>query len=81
MVAFIGLSYFDQTLTQLYVLLAMIATATAPFWKGTADLQPAREARSTPAKAQRPEVAGLSARSLSGQRWQPSNKARGQEKY
>ena len=57
MVAFIGLSYFDQTLTQLYVLFAMIATVSAPFWKseprpdvsgGTLRLQPIGSARLQP---------------------------------
>lgn len=31
LIAFMGLSYFDQTRIQLYVLVAMIASATAPF--------------------------------------------------
>jgi len=32
MVGFMGLSYFDQTLTQLIVLFATISAATSPFW-------------------------------------------------
>lgn len=38
--AFMGLSYFDQTLIQLYVLFAMIACLTAPFWESARQPQP-----------------------------------------
>jgi len=43
MVAFFGLSYFDQVQIQLYLLFAMIACITAPFWKTAQQTEPAEE--------------------------------------
>ncbi len=41
MVAFFGLSYFDQVQIQLYLLFAMIACITAPYWKPAQQAEPA----------------------------------------
>ena len=41
LVAFMGLSYFDQTQTQLYVLFAIIASITASVWQSVPRSEPA----------------------------------------